>query len=471
MTLRKPTDPPILPTTLAEQQYEPKSVPKRDITWSLATGKPIPHGWLPQVLALVGEQRRIGVTRDPATFSQMEALVLSKGMLGAEEARDRGADQLGDLVDRAATIKGEIDTVRAQIAQMDAQPLTGMNGDIITTRSAGDRMIVVSAIVTEERDAGSVKHRRVPVWAHRFATWAPLADFFVLLYFLAQVFNVDLAGLSAGDGRAWGESLIGFITSIVFALLGTAAVAVGLKFIGHDLKGYKDEHGHVEFPEGQARSIPLLFVGLASLLAIGAGIVMAYRLVSDSVAAGGSITGAVVLGVFFAVVVIVVNVVVVATRFRDGSLQTDEIGHLATQLAPIQKLRVDSQRRIDSLTTQLPPLMLKAERVYAATLARMGTPLKGADQVRLLARSYHQGCGAEATFSTQHNADSNLLAPQVAVDYSVLNHLLGRLGELVAESETSTEGATSTTTPTSTPEVPKGTSSANDEADDLGGEW
>lgn len=451
----------------------PPEVPRRDIALSLATGKPIPREWLSQVLALVDEHQRIGVTRDPDTFSQMEALVMSKGMLAAEEARERGADQLGQLVEQAAAIRGEMATVRAELDRLGKQPVTGMNGGVIPAREATERMKTVSAKVTEERDAGSLKHRRVPVWLHRFSTWAALLDFPVLLYFLAQVFNVDLTGIARGDGAAWGGSLIPLVTSVVFACLGTAAVAVGLKFFGRDLKGYKDADGHIALPAGPARLLPLVFVALATTLAVGAGIVMAYRIISDSVAAGGGSTGAAILGVFFAVIVIVVNVVVIATKFRDGSLQTDEVGHLAVQLEPIEQQRVQLQRQCDGLAAQLPPLKLKAERVYAATLAEMGAPIKGADQVRLLARSYHQGCGPEAVFAHQDGSPSaNLLRPLVGVDRSVLIELMNRLDELVTEDGTpATAEKIREPISTSAAVVPIPSVDADDEFDDLGGEW
>ncbi|MFB8276933.1 hypothetical protein [Nocardia colli] len=472
VTLRKPTDPPITPT--APQPYVPKSVPNRDIAWSLATGRPIPREWLPQVLALVSEQERIGEQREPDTFSQMEALVMSKGMLAAEDAREYGADQLGQLVDNAAAVKGEIVTVRAELDHLNEQPVAGMNSDTIPAARANERMMAVSAVVTKERDAGSLKHRRVAAWLHRFATWAALLDFPVLLYFVMQVFNVDLAGLAAGDGAAWSENLVPLITSVVFALLGTAAVAVGLKFLGRDLKGYKDADGHIVLPKGQARILPLVFIGLALALAIGTGIVMAYRIISDSLAAGNGITGAAILGVFFAVIVITVNVVVFAVRFRDGSLQTDEIGHLAAQLEPIEQRRTELQHQIDGLAAQLPPLRVKAERIYAATLAKMGAPIKGADQLRLLARSYHQGCGPEANFApSQGNPDGNLIAPVISVDRSVLDELMQRLDELVAADSTPITDVThpvaskSTTLVPGTPTIPADV----DEADDLGGEW
>ncbi|MGV9834265.1 hypothetical protein ACWDUL_08725 [Nocardia niigatensis] len=453
-----------------KHRFSPPPIPKRDIALSVATGRPIPREWLPQMMALHSEQQRIGEVREPDTFSQMEALVMSKGMLAAEEAREQGADQLAQLVDQAAAIKGEMSMARAELDRMDEQPVAGLNGDVIPVHKARDRMATVSARITDERDAGSVKHRRVPKWLHWFATWAALLDFPVLLYFLAQVFNVDLTGIASGNSAAWGGSLVPLITAIVFALLGTAAVAVGLKFFGRDLKGYKDADGHITLPEGTARTFPLLLVGLATTVATGAGIVMAYRIISDSVAAGGGITGAAILGVFFAIIVIVVNVVVFATKFRDGSLQTDEVGHLAAQLEPIEVRRIALQRQLDGLAAQLPPLQLKAERVYAATLAKMGAPIKGADQLRLLARSYHQGCGPLATFAHQQGSpNTNLLAPRVDVDRSILIDLMNRLGELVTENCTPAAVGNTHGIPKPAPLVP--IAPMDDEADDLGGEW
>ena len=65
VSLRKLTDP---PTTVLAPGHT-GSVPGRDIAWSLATGKPIPHDWLPHALALTGQVQMRGVSgwspRDP----------------------------------------------------------------------------------------------------------------------------------------------------------------------------------------------------------------------------------------------------------------------------------------------------------------------------------------------------------------------------------------------------------------------
>lgn len=465
----QPDDKPAPTTHVVPRARTFPNIPRQDITLSLATNSPIPREWLPQVTALVREQQRIGAERDPDELSQMEALVTSKGMLAAEEARERGADELAALIDRAAEVRAEMSTIRGELDRIDELPLTGMDGNVVRVAAASDRMNTVSAKVTTERDTGSVKHRRVPSWVHRYATKAALLDFPVLLYFLMQVFNVDLVGLLAGDGAAWTESVVPLLTSVVFALLGTGAVAIGLKFLGRDLKAYKDADGHLCLPQGSARVIPLLYLGLAAAIAVGAGIVMAYRIATDALASGSGISSGIVLGVFFAVIVITVNVVVISAHYRDGSLQTDEIDHLAVQLAPVEQQRVEYERRLDSLAAALPPLALQAERIYARTLASMGTPLKGADQLRLLARSYHQGCGAEAVVRPQSGSpQANLVAPSITVDRSVLDELLNQLGDIVTDAMNTTapmRRASKCASQSASPAV------AAETEDDLSGDW
>jgi hypothetical protein len=445
----------------------PPSVPKRDIVMSLMTGRPIARKHLPRLLALVEEQRRIGTQREPDTLSQMEALVMSMGMLAAEEARERGAEQLGALVDQAAAINAEMTTARQELDHLDSTPVCAKDDAVVTAAEANARMEQVSAQVTAERDNGSVKHRRVPHLMHWLVRLMVLLDFPVLLYFVMQIFNVDLTGLARGDGSAWSQSLVPLVTSVVFALLGTGAVAAGLHFFGRDLKGYKDADGHIRLPAGKSRLVPVIYVVLALTIAAGAGVVMAYRIISDSLNAGGNAGGAAILGVFFAVIVVVLNVVVFSTVFRDGSLATDEIVHLAAQLAPVEQRRIELQRRIEGLAPQLEQIRLKAERVYTDTLAKMGAPIKGADQLKMLARSYHQGCGAQAHFVPQHGSPAiNLVAPHIGVDRSACDELMNRLDELTTPGSTTTSKAI-TPAPRSVTLVPI----ASNEADDLGGEW
>ncbi|PBC38614.1 hypothetical protein CJ179_39180 [Rhodococcus sp. ACS1] len=378
------------------------------------------------VLALVSEQWRIGIKRSAIRLSNLEALVASKGLAAAEKIRDHGADQLGRLADTYAQLQAEIASLRAEEARLDDHPVSGVSGELLTATAAEARMATVAAAVTKEADEGSLKHRRVARWLKRLVPFATLLDLPVLLYFIGEVFNVDWGGVGSGDRAALGQSIVPLLTSVVFAILGTAAVAIGLHFFGRDLRGYKDRQGHP--PRGKAGVVPRVYLGLSITVAIGASIVMAYRIVSDSLSAGNGITGAAILGVFFAIIVLTLNIVIFSVQYRDGSTHTDELDHHAMQLKPIRLKRHQLHQRIDQLTSQLDLLKVKAERVFATTLTKMGAPIKGADQLRLLARSYHQGCGAEAELVAPYGTSQHgLLLPLVTVDTSGLDSLLRQL--------------------------------------------
>ncbi|MGW5922317.1 hypothetical protein ACWFPY_25295 [Nocardia fluminea] len=84
-------------------------------------------------------------------------------MLAAEDARERGVEQLDQLVDEAAAITREIGTTRAEVDRLEGLPVTSMSGDVITAGDAGTRMAMIGTTVTEEHDMGIVNHRRVPL--------------------------------------------------------------------------------------------------------------------------------------------------------------------------------------------------------------------------------------------------------------------------------------------------------------------
>ncbi|MEU4413914.1 hypothetical protein, partial [Nocardia salmonicida] len=127
-----PDDQPTAPAPVTPPVRSFPDIPRQDIALSLATNAPIPREWLPQVSALVREQQRIGTEREADELSQMEALVTSKGMLAAEEAREHGAEELATLVEQAGGIRAEISTLRGELGRIDKLPITGTDGEVVT---------------------------------------------------------------------------------------------------------------------------------------------------------------------------------------------------------------------------------------------------------------------------------------------------------------------------------------------------
>ncbi|WP_433683359.1 hypothetical protein [Nocardia sp. CA-119907] len=426
-TLKRRPKPPARPAG-ASAIYTKKKVPLRHIATSALTAQPIVRRSITPALALVREQWRIGVPRSSAPLTNLEALYVSKGIAAAEHLRDRGVQQLSEVVDRYMQVQAKVAGLRLDVQRADQQKIVGQDGELMTVAEADERMAEASALVVAETARGSIKHQRAEDWLRRLVPWMPFADFPVIFYFIAMIMNVDLAGVSSGDGAAIGQSIIPLLTSVAFAVLATAVVSIALHFFANDLRDYKDHNGHLAIPKGQARSIPLCFLVLAILVTVCAGILMAYRIVHDSIGAGGDAIGAWVLGMFFCVIVLALDVVVFASKFRDGSRLTDEIDLLAGQLGDVAARKQQLHERIDRLTPELDVLRQKGEAIYDTTRTKMSAPIQGANQLMLLSRSYHQGCGWSADLlAPDGQPPHSFLSPRPVVDTSALDRLIAKL--------------------------------------------
>ncbi|MFI6168934.1 hypothetical protein ACIBCN_19295 [Nocardia sp. NPDC051052] len=401
-------------------EYVQQDVPK-DEQRSSRTGRgPIPKKWLITVKSLVKEQWRIGAKRPANRYSNLEATVTAKGVTGAEEARDKGAKKLSKVVEQFDNLRAELIVLKAELLQIPTLPVAGPNGEVLTATQAEARMAAVQAVVTKETDEGSLKHRRVSRWLVRLAPFVVVLDGPVMLWFCSQIFNVNWSALS--------QSIIPLITSGVFAVLATVAIALALHKFGRDLKAYKDNRGHISLPSGQAKVVPLTFIGLSVSVTLGSGVVMAYRIISESLSAGSDLLGGSILGVFFAIIVIALNVVIFAVNYRDGSTQTDELDHHAKQLLPVRLTERQFEEKAEKLTTRLKRLQSAGFRIYDATVTKMSEPLAAANQLILQARSYHQGCGHEAELVPSGSEPVyGALLPMMSVDTSVLDNLLKQL--------------------------------------------
>ncbi|MGV9680685.1 hypothetical protein ACWDSJ_35905 [Nocardia sp. NPDC003482] len=388
---------------------------------SLLLGSPIPRRWALIIESLVREQRRIGRVRPPDKLSYEEGLVVSRGKAAGEAKRDQAARKLAELVAQADVIRMKLLNLTREAARLDDQLVTGVRGELVKARDAMERVKFLTATVTDAANAGQLKHRRVSPRLRRLIPYATVLDFPVLLWFVGSVFNVDWSNLTGAQG------FIPLLTSIVFAFLATAVVALGLGFMGDELKGYKDDEGHIRLPRGRARVLPLTYVAFSIAVAVGAGVTMAYRIVADASQSGGSWMAASILCLFFAVIVMLLNLVVWSVHFRDGSTTTDELDHLAAQLVPIERRRVGLQREHDDLTGRLEALKCEGKTIADSVHDTINDSVVGAHQVVMLARSYHQGCGWSVDLLTPARNCNGLIAPLVVIDLSTIEELSCRL--------------------------------------------
>ncbi|MGK8508222.1 hypothetical protein ACRS5S_09205 [Nocardia asiatica] len=396
---------------------------------SLARRKAAPIVW-----ALVREQLRVNKSRSADRLSYGEAEVTSEGIQAATKIRDEAVAQLGKLTQQAVQLRGNICLVEADMARLATRPITGVHDELLTATEGEQRQSAVDAQVRKETGTGSLKHRRVPKAMRLAALLVPIVDLPVFTLFAGDMLNV------AWDQVADGRSLLPAITALVFGLLATAGVALGLHMVGFDLRGTKDAQGQPTVPKGRGGLLPRLLIVAAGAISIGASVVMGFRVIRESLAAEVGVPGAVILGLFFACVVAVLNLVVAVAVFRDGSVLTDELSHLTRQLRPVRKQRQRLERKRDELVNRIDLLIAKGQQVRTLTVLKMARPIAGADQLRVIARSLHQGCGWGVEFLPVGRDSFGLFAPATLVDTSVLDELVARLEELAMRRDAAEAG-------------------------------
>ncbi|MGY1875671.1 hypothetical protein [Nocardia gipuzkoensis] len=384
--------------------------------------------------ALFREQMRIAKSRSADRLSYGEAEVTSEGVQAATKIRDEGVAQLGKLTQKAVQLRGNIALVEADMARLGSRPISGVHDELLTATEGEQRQSAVDAQVRKETGTGSLKHRRVPKVMRLAALLVPVIDLPVFTLFAGDMFNV------AWDQVAEGRSLLPAITSVVFGLLATAGLALALHFVGFDLRGTKDAQGQPTVVKGRGGLVPRLLIASAAVISIGASVVMGFRVIRESLAAEVGVPGAVILGLFFACVVAVLNLVVAVTVFRDGSVLTDELSHLTRQLRPVRKQRQRLERKRDELANRIDLLIAKGQQLRTLTVLKMARPIAGADQLRAIARSLHQGCGWGVEFLPAQRDSFGLFAPATLVDTSVLDELVARVEGLAVRRDAAQAG-------------------------------
>ncbi|WP_280351498.1 FlxA-like family protein [Nocardia abscessus] len=401
--------------------YTAHHIPKSHIRRSWLGLGPVRRQWLGDVLALVREQGELIRRLRPADHrSYGEAFAASKGVAGAEATRDRGAKQLESIATTFDRTQADIAGLRDELDRTKQDTVIGARGELLTSVQAEDRLKQLVTTVADETANGSLKHRRVPASLRRLALFVTVVDAPVLTFFLSQLFNVNWTDPTG--------SLVPLLITLVFAVLGSVAIALGLGFFARQLRAHKGKDGELTLPPRQRAGLPLLFLVLSIAAVLGTGLIMAYRIVADGLAADTNVFAACLFGLFFAVVVVMQNVVVFAVHYEDGSTATEELDHLTRQLRPIRTKQQRLKTQIEQLNAQLVTLRQQGERRYTATISAMSESLKAADQLMLLARSYHQGCGWGAEFAEpDRERPHGLLLPFAPVDTTVLDKLINHL--------------------------------------------
>lgn len=394
-------------------QFQRRTVPLWHILTSLLGLGPISLRWLRLVLALVREQWRVGESRAADRASYLEAHVWSTYRVGAEQARDEGVALIASIGVRLNRVRARAAVLAAEIAISERATIVGPHGELQTVAIAAEQQERLTAELEDAIASGSLVNRPSPARLHKYVWGASLVDFPVLAYFVSGVFNVDWDAVFALDGQALGSTMLPLATTLIFAALGSAGTALALSYFGRELRAYRTERGQVGL-RGHRPGLPVVFAGLSATSVLGAGSVMTFRIVSDARDAGVEAGPAWFLAAFFGVVTMSINLVVFSVHFRNGSLLTEQLEHFAAQLSPNRVRQLNLQRQIDRLEAQGVELRREAEQAAVRTRAAVAEALTGGEQLILLARSYHLGCGIDAVMPDPPTIDLTPLDEMLA---------------------------------------------------------
>jgi hypothetical protein len=243
----------------------------------------------------------------------------------------------------AVRTERRIHAVRSQLAECDRdlealaqERIEGLHGESFTAEAADDLAEQHEQTIRADINRGVLKHTPATKGQLWLARLAPFADFLVFGYFLSVIFNAD-----------WTNPLntpVESVLSLVLAFIATAGVAWTLRFIARRYRQEKPDDNRFPWrPQTRQRGLQL-DIALLTLILLGVGVMMFYRLYTDARGSAISVGASLLVALFFSLITVALNYVIFMVEYSDGSPLTDELRHLRKHLDPIER-RISSTRR------------------------------------------------------------------------------------------------------------------------------
>lgn len=392
----------------------PARIPRWDRIKSWATNKPCPRRMLAEATAMVAEQNRIGHTRSAAALSAVERNVRQRmtSRVNKSIAEDTNAN-LEPVVSSVREKVQERNTLVRDEARLAGEPVVGPHGESLSTTVAQTRHDDLDSTIAADSERGVTKHRRITPRQRTFVERLVWLDLPLFVYFMASSLNVSVTTFWQSAG-GW----IRMTFATVFGLFATIAVARGLKFLGTTHRAYKDEHGQWAGPRQMLGERLLVFAIIG-----GVATLMGFRIGTDIVSADMGLVLAVVVAAVLATASGLLNWVVYAAEFKDGSSATERLDAYATGLERIVKSQQALRALIIILDEEIEKLILEGFRVGGIIRSQnLSAAAESAEDAGIrYARSVHQGAG--------HTGE----LPHAQLDWAPLETALSHLSTLEAE--------------------------------------
>jgi hypothetical protein len=333
--------------------------------------------------ALVAEDRHIGTGRDPMMSTHGETLVRAAGKAQADAQLARSQQRLDRLARRIDRLRAQQATLLIRAAHLQSDLVPHPDGGQETVADVLRAQASLRAQITDEVAQGSRKHHRLPRWLRHLPRVVLLADFSLLLYFMAGITNAD-----------WARPVS---ASFAFAILIAATVTMLsyglLSFTGNRLRAHKDHSGTIPFGLLDGFTKTTCWFAGANIAVIAA--MMFIRMRSEVLYTLGPHAWATALVIALALAVpgALANFLIIAINAFDGS---DQVARLDSMSAATSGLLSREQRMREKaalITARITVPQRRAHRAAAQDVTRAGRHISAADRIIDAARAIHQSAG------------------------------------------------------------------------------
>jgi hypothetical protein len=345
------------------------------------------------IRALVAEQEGIAAPHDPSEATYGETVVRGIAKRRADGMIRRTCRRIGWMAGRTGRLKVRRAFLNDRISLQPDEHVRHPDGGRRTfARTLGEHT-ALDRRVAAERDQGSRKHHRLPRWFRWLPRVVLVFDFFLLLYFLSGITDVNWM-VPVSPELAFAAGLAAMITVVSYGCFA---------FAGHRLRMHKDHAGTI--PAADLDGLTRIVVGACAGGLIVLGLLMFARMRSEVLIALGNGANATAITVAAALtaVSILANIMVISVHALDGSEETDRLRQLAVALSRSQARADRMRRRAFRLEHVVARRALKADRIAAGGISRAGRPVAHADQTIDNARAIHQGAGTLSEITDDPN--------------------------------------------------------------------
>lgn len=328
----------------------------------------------------------------PRGTTRGEELVRQDGVNRAHRVLDRVVRKAADDASTRDRLLAEALRLRAIAQQLSSTPITGHRGGLHTLVEAKTMANEIAGQIRADENHGSLRHLRVVRWI-RTVVWlfTAIVDAPIMFWFASSVFNVDW--------RAPFSIEVG--VSLSFSLLVTGGSAFVLHTIGLGLRDYKSDNRELEWGELPfgARTQLVFAVGLSLFLSAS----LLVRVYIEAVASGETVL-AVVFAVLVASVMLVVNVLVCWTAFRDGSNERDTAEYYTAAARALMETQERNLLEARQFEHEAEALRRRAQRERGVGYGDASVPMRMADEIIDLHRAVHDPDGPEVQATIDPNA-------------------------------------------------------------------